>query len=1226
MVSTSTNTNNIGDDSINTNNDIYKQLDQFEHSLDSEIQDLKSLTTNLDEKKNSHSIAADTAEKVVESSGGGDMSNDIASSISSNSVDTEKFHEELECDEFVPPPSAWFALDDKYIEENNGDGSSGTRSPAAVAVHHEINYRVHQIQQSSSEESGSPSYKANGREQQLELPEYNSEDSQLFDLPIQTISSHSNDDVPISSQLTSVTTSLTNASTILLLPSITSLLHLSSKTLTSLSQSIPILLNEYTTSALSKSIHKLRIEYNKYGPQKYLRASDIGNVSGRGYYFATSTTTSTSNTDDDDSVNDEITMETIKQNSIVIGTSQSKDEHLDQLCLSSGETVQFTTLPWIERQLVHEWRTYEWKTRTKENGVEEKNTSSDQQIEGYQDNTCKGEDEDLDCIDSNEYERARTIAPRPLPKPQWEKATSCYSCQQIFSPSLHRHHCRRCGHSYCNAHSNHVHKLPHLGYDCTVPERVCKSCKVVLDSRDLEERVSWRLARCRDYLDGELTPYFETGVDTVEDVAKRITRLAISLARKIPLGAQAYVALETVEVLRKHGLKGVYGLLLRKEFLAAADLLCRVLGINKKNWPLSVHELSAAIFYALAQHRALRGVRPDGEEMIHSLKVASKNDNIDQDDSPYKKSLVSTPSSSQPSLPVVHEDHVVESENEQDDDEAGDTVVYEGHHNSILDETDVYDPSSEKVVDLLTMSVSKTANHASKSSGEGQMKENASEEAKAVGHGEGTKDNTATTTQTNLPFDPVCEHVPNTLISSLLFYAPLALDFIYAECEVDMQLLAAQQGWRLVYASLDQNHHHTTDGTEGSLDMNNENFSDKPASALFAHDEQKIACFSIRGTASIQDVVTDIRATPVPFPQEEEKEDLGSKDVDSTHSDKSEEESWTSIFQGSGLALCGMAGAAENLFKEAIDSLLYLALSGYKIRIVGHSLGGGVASLLGLLVLRHFEKQGMSSSINEDGFVRVFSYGTPSCVDARLADHPLTLDLCTSVVLHDDVVPRLTPTSVRGLLKHLLYIRETWVKTHLSDDLNAITERAYHVWPERIRGSFTLMKKKGVQSAKRLKKSCKKRIQNGQTKSPRSFDDGDEFTNPTDEMSDDTSDDEGLDVEGELFYDPLDRPINESDDESSVESRKDMSNDDWVPFDEPPMESDIITEPSTAIENDIDLPKEIDEEEEFDGYALRDCIFAKYGVCFDVEFQRVDSYGFRTVYLVSCYAVYVHMI
>jgi hypothetical protein len=40
-----------------------------------------------------------------------------------------------------------------------------------------------------------------------------------------------------------------------------------------------------------------------------------------------------------------------------------------------------------------------------------------------------------------------------------------------------------------------------------------------------------------------------------------------------------------------------------------------------------------------------------------------------------------------------------------------------------------------------------------------------------------------------------------------------------------------------------------------------------------------------------------------------------------------------------------------------------------------------------------------------------------------------------------------------------------------------------------------------------------------------------------------------------------------------------------------------------------------DDEEEFTGYDLRDMIYYKYGECFDVEFQRVDSYGFRTVYL-----------
>jgi hypothetical protein len=47
------------------------------------------------------------------------------------------------------------------------------------------------------------------------------------------------------------------------------------------------------------------------------------------------------------------------------------------------------------------------------------------------------------------------------------------------------------------------------------------------------------------------------------------------------------------------------------------------------------------------------------------------------------------------------------------------------------------------------------------------------------------------------------------------------------------------------------------------------------------------------------------------------------------------------------------------------------------------------------------------------------------------------------------------------------------------------------------------------------------------------------------------------------------------------------------------------------------LNQEGQDEEEFSGYDLRDIIYTKYGECFDVEFQRVDSYGFRSVYLVS---------
>ena len=276
-------------------------------------------------------------------------------------------------------------------------------------------------------------------------------------------------------------------------------------------------------------------------------------------------------------------------------------------------------------------------------------------------------------------------------------------------------------------------------------------------------------------------PYFETGVDTVEDAAFRLTRVAIKLARSIPLGAQAYVAIETVEILRKHGLSGVYGLLLRKEFLAAADLLCRVLGINKKNWPLSVHELSAAIFYALAQHRALRGLRPDGEALIHSMKESGQES--------IEAEKHSGPDES--TMKRINSLYVVNECKAQEEEDAGDTIVWEGPSShaqheftdAVLDETDVYDPVSENVTDLLILSRLKMSSNKSKSA-----------EVDGTTSPELSNDDRRLNTTNNIAFEPVCEPVPDEIMSSLLFYAPLALNFIYAECEVDMQLLAAQQG------------------------------------------------------------------------------------------------------------------------------------------------------------------------------------------------------------------------------------------------------------------------------------------------------------------------------------------------------------------------------------------------------------------------------------------------
>ena len=55
-------------------------------------------------------------------------------------------------------------------------------------------------------------------------------------------------------------------------------------------------------------------------------------------------------------------------------------------------------------------------------------------------------------------------------------------------------------------------------------------------------------------------------------------------------------------------------------------------------------------------------------------------------------------------------------------------------------------------------------------------------------------------------------------------------------------------------------------------------------------------------------------------------------------------------------------------------------------------------------------------------------------------------------------------------MKHLLFVRETWVKDHLSADISAYAERARGAWAPRWRQSFTLIKSKSKKQIGKAKK------------------------------------------------------------------------------------------------------------------------------------------------------------
>ena len=150
------------------------------------------------------------------------------------------------------------------------------------------------------------------------------------------------------------------------------------------------------------------------------------------------------------------------------------------------------------------------------------------------------------------------------------------------------------------------------------------------------------------------------------------------------------------------------------------------------------------------------------------------------------------------------------------------------------------------------------------------------------------------------------------------------------------------------------------------------------------------------------------------------------------------DEEW--VLDGDAFAFAGMARAAEYVYRESYDALKALHDAGYSIVLTGHSLGAGVASLTAVLLKRSLER------------IHCVAFAAPACVDGRLAE--AMRPFVTSVVLGDDVVPRLTARALRRLVRKLLHERQSCM-THWRADLDAAWGRLRDgLWAPRVRDSL----------------------------------------------------------------------------------------------------------------------------------------------------------------------------
>ena len=569
---------------------------------------------------------------------------------------------------------------------------------------------------------------------------------------------------------------------------------------------------------------------------------------------------------------------------------------------------------------------------------------------------------------------------------EWQRTLFCFACSTPFSFTSFRHSCRKCGHSFCDQHSSQRRALPPRYPYCV---RMCDVCAHQQDVEMNQVLRMQRASRVGAYLLGNLTLLQPLNFDPVW---AKISRGCEGLLHAIrhTLAVTSYptrVVVDLLTILSKHGATGEWG---PPQSPLPAHPSLSIYSHHPSHPP---HSPSLSPTQLTHPQKGVIGLAHSGEFAV-ALQQLQKIGGIQKGEGLGLHSLTAA-------------------------------VVYK----LALDRRE-----------------------------RGCAPEQALEEHGGCGLEPWTGDSDFTNVQ--WAGDSDCRPLSSAVLSETARLAPLALFAIYSSSVVEVQQQLFSAGFALIYASL-----------ESGLD--------KPSFALCASRRQgleqelgKEAVLVIRGTHSLEDFLTDLRAQPVKYPpsasvvleclqpgggtssvalrdymrccsSDEEVGESEKEASDEFRPDEANGDDWewlqgaASDAIGPTYACKGMVAAALYLLQSVGPDLIRLSSLGFKVTIIGHSLGGAVAALLVPLLKEH------APGIKGIGF------GNPCCSDLSTA-LALREDF-TTVVLGDDVCSRINPTSIRRLLDELSLLTKEGCSL-LAEDAGDVARRVSEVWRPFERG------------------------------------------------------------------------------------------------------------------------------------------------------------------------------